>query len=497
MLFTFYVIVFSALIYYTNVFGIISNSSVTKKWWLILFWLKIIAIPIFYFIYEKYYGGINNFDSGKFFNDSLELKKYASINFSGYLKALFGFQNDAEGSEFYNHYIEKSSNWDKGQVANAFFYDNRTVIRLNSILQFIIFNNYSVSALFNCFMSYIGISALFKTFETTTTNKHKFVLLFCVMLFPTLWLYTASVSKESIAILVIGLLLYQTNKLINTSFKTKNQIVLNIITIIFLCYLSFFIKPYYTLTMYCFYVLYKFYDIKIKNKYSWLLFIFTIIPFFIFGNIVYSLLKNKSLYQSVINQQHVFYGAAEGGIFLINDTKFIRLKYDSTQIKLNASKFYSIKKNVPYMYWMLTNLNDTLYCNSNTDTTSNYKIQYIIKKNGSNIKMSNKGFSLLFQAIKYSLFYPIMPSSFNPMQLAVVLENVATIICITLLIIGFSANNNKRLIITYFMVSVLVFCIFIGATAPNTGAIVRYRSLVMPFLYFAVFCINIKPLKKI
>ncbi|MBL7917257.1 MAG: hypothetical protein JNM96_02600, partial [Bacteroidia bacterium] len=64
----FLVIVF--IIYKNGFFGIFKDDSISTLKFAGLFILKCLAVPVFYYIFKKYYGGIEQYDAGGFFRDS-------------------------------------------------------------------------------------------------------------------------------------------------------------------------------------------------------------------------------------------------------------------------------------------------------------------------------------------------------------------------------------------------------------------------------------------
>ena len=146
-------------------FGVFRDNSLNHKTISILFLLKALAIPAMYLLYWYLYGGIESFDAGVFYHDSAELNQFAKKHPFEYIKAMLGLQNDESGSFFFEHYIKNTFNWDNGRNTRFFYNDNRVVIRLHSIVHFFAFQSYFVHALFSCFLSFIGIFCLYRSFK--------------------------------------------------------------------------------------------------------------------------------------------------------------------------------------------------------------------------------------------------------------------------------------------------------------------------------------------
>ena len=149
IIFTLYLVVILFLIYRNNFFGLFKDDAVNSKTFTFLFLLKALAIPAFYFVYKKMYGGLEKFDAGKFYADATVLNDYAKADFFGYIKVLFGLQDESPGTVFFKDYLIHTNNWDNGRLKDFLYNYNRIVIRVHSIIHFIAFNSYHVHALFS------------------------------------------------------------------------------------------------------------------------------------------------------------------------------------------------------------------------------------------------------------------------------------------------------------------------------------------------------------
>jgi hypothetical protein len=96
--------------------------------------------------------------------------------------------------------------------------DNQTMIRLNLIFDLFSFGNYHIHTVFINFLSLIGLTAIYKTFEKHFT-KHNFILFTSVFLIPTVLFWASGVLKEGLLVFVLGLLFY----FINDFFESKNK----------------------------------------------------------------------------------------------------------------------------------------------------------------------------------------------------------------------------------------------------------------------------------
>jgi hypothetical protein len=478
-----YTIFFAALIYTTAFFGLFKDNTLSKKQYTLFFIAKALAVPVFYVLYEKYYGGINNLDAGKFFKDTQVLNSIAYDNFWEYIKILVGVQNETEGSYCYQNLLLKTQQWDNGLIRSFLFNDNRILIRIHSIFHFISFNSYFVQALFCSFYSLIGIHLSYKALKPVFKNK-AFLFVACFVFFPSLWLFTGALLKESITFLCIGLILFTWKKLSET--KSIKFLIIAFLLLIS----SILLKPYILLPVYFFFGMYFLLPPTFKFKTFLISSISASIIGFIGLNSALQKYKNKGIVDAFSSRQTQFNAVAQGGIFLANDSVFLRLENDSsllTRIKTNNENNLRIKKGAAYTYWMNNNNKDTLYCQYNLDTLSLYHDMFRITSSKSNLQIPiiNNSYQRFFKysptALYYVCFYPFFFNAHGFLEYLVSFENLVFMLALLLIVLSFYKSEHKKLIFIVLFCCSLLF-IIIGYTSPNLGAIVRYRCLLMPFI---------------
>ncbi len=471
-----YLLLFLVLIYKTNFFRIIKDEAVTSKTFSFLFLLKALSIPVYVFIYKHFYGGLENFDAGIYYQDAKAVNAFAHEHFFEYLKMMFGMQDDNEGSFCYTNCLVNTKNWDNGRIDDLLYNDNRIVIRIHSLIHFIAFNSYYVHALFSCLFSFIGSVFLYKSIKQFFIRKEIMVLLL-LSFFPTLWFYTGSISKESLTLFFLGCGIYQIRKFVLKEYKFSSILFLIICVL-----MAFLLKPYILLFSFiCFALFFKLYYSK-KLNYKIVLYFSLIIPFIVIANVASVLLKHKSLFQIAIAHQHVFADASAGGIFLLDSKKFVRLEYDSLLVNKIKPNYYKIKLNSPYIYWEHSHQQDTLFCKANSDTITEYKLVYQLPKSGSNFALPSSFLQLSISSFYYTLFYPLFFNAKNSLQYIASAENVVIIFSLLIVVVGITKSYKQKFIPIFFLSLALAVCFLIGITTPNSGAIVRYRCLVVIFI---------------
>lgn len=464
-------------------FGIFKDEHISTNVYTLIFLLKALAVPAFYFIYKKLYGGIDNLDSGKFYHDVEVIHDFALKDFSFYVKLMFGLQNDLPGSYDFEYCLKNTLNWDNGTVKDYLYNDNRVVIRVHTLIDFIAFNSYFVHGLFSCLMSFIGLQLIYRAFKLFF--KEKELLLFLILCFvPALWFYTGALLKEGITVLALGLAIYLSQQVVQ--LKNLKHILL-LLPVIFICCL---LKPYLLLfSLFSFLIFYVIYfSHRIQRKV--LVFLTVMIGSFVLVNLLSITFKQRSLMEAALKHQRLFAGVAKGGIFLADQNKFIRLRNDSTQISLidAQKKLYKIHKNVSYMYWLNGNDNDTLYCQSNKDTVHLYELKYTISESKSNIQISSYqggAIQMILTSYQYSLFYPFFFNAKGLFQILASGENLLVLLSLIIILISLFKNNKEHFFPLFLLFVCLCICFLVGLATPNSGAIFRYRSPVIAFIFIA------------
>lgn len=486
-----YSLLFCIIIYKTQLFGIFKQTNLKPYQYTLFFILKLLAVPAFCFVYNKFYGNFLEFDAGIYFRDSREVFAFGKKYPLEYLKVLLGLQNDNPGSLFYKECISNTFNWDNGRVVDFFYNDNRILTRIHSLIHFVSFNSYFVHAVFSCFYGFVGITLLFKSIVEYFIRKE--LLLFIILLFvPSIWFFTGAVLKEPLMLLSLGVSVYFSKKLIFSFFEfTSLKIKLKHLSfLLFGLSLCFTIKPYLQLTCLGLFALFFLLE-KLKIKRKKIIFISTLFFFAIAANCFSLVIRNKSLVNALLTQQSNFNGMAKGGIFLVDSTKFVRVDFNYNLVKKIEGNptYYTIKNNVPYIYWEHTHQQDTLYCSGNKDTTHLYKLEYDLPEGGSNFEIEPRiNIRSIFYAYVNTLFKPLFFNAKGVLQIVYSLENLLIIISLIILFVSIifyfvtKKKETNRLFILCLLCCTLVVFLIIGVTTSNYGAIQRYRAPLVSFI---------------
>lgn len=200
------------------------NSGLSFNTLSTLFTLKfIVGISVFY-VYTYYYTDRKTADIFKYFDDAKYLYKNVYLNSPvKFWKIILGIQNDA--SEIHNH-LKETHYWFKPHASNV-FNDNRTVIRFNAVIYLFSFGYYHVHTLVLSTLSFIGLTGIYRTFNSFFKEQKKELIIACFLI-PSVLFWGSGILKESILIFGIGVFVFV---LIQSLYFQKKKFYLIVIFI--------------------------------------------------------------------------------------------------------------------------------------------------------------------------------------------------------------------------------------------------------------------------
>jgi hypothetical protein len=433
-----YFVALCFLIYKTALFGILKDEILNRKFYLSAFIVKCTGVFFFWLVYVKFYGGLNYSDTGNFFRDAKIIHSISQWDVGEFLKVIFGFQNEGEETELFKRFTSRADSWNQAP-GEILYNDNRILIKLHALICFISFGNYFVHALFSCLVAFIGINWIYTTFKFLFPGKEIYLFL-CWLVFPGLWFWSSGILKESLALFFMGLLLISLKRIVlDQQFRMKNWFMLLIGIII-----CFFFKQYVILPLlFCsllFFIITSRENLKRKS----LIFLSALLLIAIMGNFSLNLLFNRNLLSILEERQRVFKDVAKGGIFLQDQDRWIRLPYNYDLVNIDSSgtkPLVTIKKNASFVYLDYAKWPDSSYCASNTDTTRQLSIQFILPEARSTIQipsLDDSWFSLLKvlpSAVYISILKPFFFDSRNVLDHMTSFENLLIIASILILLV--------------------------------------------------------------
>ena len=179
-----------------------------------IFVLKVFAGICLCLIYTYYYTDRQSGDIYKYFYDG-EVMYGALFTHPGhYFQMVFGIQTDAG---YLHGYFEKMSHWYKPNET-TFYNDNRTIIRFNALVRLFSLGSIWVHTVVMCFISFLGLTAVYKTLSGFLQDKKK-ELAAAIFLLPSVMFWGSGLLKEGILLFAMGGLIYCFIKLAAQKFS--------------------------------------------------------------------------------------------------------------------------------------------------------------------------------------------------------------------------------------------------------------------------------------
>jgi hypothetical protein len=167
-----------------------------------VFILKVGAGYLSYKYHHIYFAGG---DGNIYLNGGRELIDYSDKNPITYFKLFTNQNRHAPGWEgIYNKIIY----WDPVEGAELID-DNRTAIRINSLVSLFSFRSIAIHLIILIFLSLIGLMALYKTFRKWFKHIYPPAIFLAVFLSPSIIFWTSGILKETHTIFFFGLFLLQ------------------------------------------------------------------------------------------------------------------------------------------------------------------------------------------------------------------------------------------------------------------------------------------------
>lgn len=396
------------------------NTNLKSTTLYILFFIKLISAYCLFLVYTRYYTDRSTADIFKYFDDSTWLfKNVFSKSPVNYFKIILGIHIDQP----YIHYeLKQTQYWFKPHETNV-FNDNRTVIRFNLIIYLISLGYYHIHTLILCFLSFIGLTGIYKTFHKLFPQK-TLILIICIYFLPSVLFWGSGILKESILLFSVGVFVYKLSEIVLHQNKSISNYV--IITVAFL--LLTITKPYVilTLTPSIIALLTYHYFKKISILFHY---IFVHLFCIVIALIINHYNSNLDVLGNIVYKQHDFLNVARD-----------------------------------------THANSTIY----VEKLSNNIYSFI---HFSPLAFVNGFFRPTILEL-HSISY--LPSILESTLLIFGF-------CLFLFKKRISLDINQKLIIYFSLFFSMFLALLIGLATPVLGAIVRYRVPYLPFLYSTIF----------
>ena len=227
----FYTIFFVFLIYKLQFFKL---EGISFKILVSVFLLKVLSGIILSLIYRYYYDSPRTSDVYKYFLDGKVVYNVFKQNPIDYLKLITGFGSDAE---YLQKYLVNTEFWYKS-FNYGLLNDNRFVIRVHAVLSILSFGKFWVHSVIFSFLSFAGLTAIFKVFSKYF--EHKYLLLLTVFFVPSVMFWASAALKESLIIAMLGLLIYTFFEITENKKLIQNSILFAL-SILLMLLLKFYV----------------------------------------------------------------------------------------------------------------------------------------------------------------------------------------------------------------------------------------------------------------
>lgn len=211
-------------------------GNIKKSWVVGAFLLKIFAGIGMWGIYSYYYTDRNEADIFKYFDDSKVMYNALEDKPYDYFSMLLGVNND--NSYYDSAYYSKMNHWYR-TYETVTYNDSHTIIRANAFFRIFSFGYYQIHSILMAFLSFIGLIAIFKVFESYMKNSRKY--LFAVLfLLPTVVFWGSGAVKEGLLLFAMGTFLYSIHQLTFFNVSLKHLVILSL-SIFLLFYIKFYV----------------------------------------------------------------------------------------------------------------------------------------------------------------------------------------------------------------------------------------------------------------
>ncbi len=449
-----------------------------------VFILKILFGILLYLVYTFYYTDRSTADIYKYFDDSKVMFDALFTKPQDYFQMLFGIGND---TPYFDVYYNQMNHWYREYDSNL-YNDSHTIIRFNAVIRLLSMGVYNVHTVFMCFLSLLGLTAIYKTFIPVMRKKN--LLLFgAVFLIPSVLFWGSGVLKEGLLFFGLGFLAYYSHKVISGEWNLKN-----IFWILFSIALLALTKFYVAIAIIPALIA-NYWIEKTSTKNVLMKYIASYTVLFSAG-----LFATNSL-QVLVQKQKDFINLANGGTYLqrITDEKTDTVYIASglhEQMDINRkTKEVEITGKIDYCkVWTNGKLGEeTEFVGAKNFKETEYRLLLDYGKTGSTIEIQKLEANILSflkatpKALYNTFFRPFFFESFSPFILMAGFENLF-IILLTIAAIIFADKKvlNEKLFWLCVFFTLVIFALT-GLITPVIGAIVRYKIAALPLLLIALF----------
>jgi hypothetical protein len=367
-------------------------------------------------------------------SDSLDYFSDSITIFERTKSNIFDFVKIVLGVINQGSYFDDLLAWGRGENF-GFYNDDQTIVRLNLILRPLNFGYYYVNSVLYIFISMLSCILLYKGFSKLFTEK-RYLFMNAFFLIPSVIFWTSIGSKEVIALLFLAVLFYALTYFHEK--KTLKHILFLILSLILIYHTKIYIK------------------------------------IAVLGMLIFILISSINI---VKKQWHAFVITASS--FLL-----ITIIFSLVNSPYNPLEILELKR-TGFIEWMA--MDGIAENNRSTFEMIEYKKDFLTI------------LLVLFEAIFNFFFRPLITDCYDLKQIVNSLENI--LFAYILLLFIFKRKNYLEEKESFWVFSLLVFVgislLIVGITVPNSGALVRYKSVIIPFVMaLSIIIVDTKKLSK-
>jgi hypothetical protein len=403
-----------------------------------------------------------------------------------YLKFLTGI---GETPEMVMEYMRDTIYWDKpDQIYN----DSKSLVRANSLLQILSFQNDQINLLWIAALNLIGLQGIYRAITSISSGKNTLLFLL-IFLLPSTMLWGASILKETYLILGIGLLM--------EGFFYPSSRKIRMLKLILGSFLLILFKPYILFCAAIGLIAAVLFKLLPWKKLSLTIGILMVVGLL---GVLFSRGTRLDFTEHISRKQHDFINLANGGIWIETDSNYIGFPIERMSSfrkkEINNTTFIQAIDTVTGL--IRTHGEPNRYVLFSPDTTYHYVV-HLLEPTGSQIdiiEINNSLPNLLASsplALVNVLFRPLPNDPPKKVEKwYFILENW---FFLALLLVALWRNKlttaEEWAIVLGLLTFALTLGLLIGWTTPVLGAIIRYK-LPIVFAFITMSWLLLYPVKR-
>jgi hypothetical protein len=187
------------------------HSGLSSKGLAILFSIKLLFSIILVLVYTYYYTDRGMADIYKYYDDGNAIYSSACTHPRAAIKVITGIGFNANDAEI-RAVLAPTHHFDK--KGDSFLESNHhLIIRLHAIFRFFSYGSIYIHSLFFCFLSFIGLVALYRALKQFFEGHTGQALIIPLFFIPSILFWSSGLLKETLVIFFLGLLLFTCMKL--------------------------------------------------------------------------------------------------------------------------------------------------------------------------------------------------------------------------------------------------------------------------------------------